>query len=242
MTRCTLPRITRLITLAALAPLALDLAGCSTIDRVNTTLYPVPQVTPAEMIAANSLPQAGYRAENNGAIFQSVAYRPLLEDHRARLVGDILNITITEKLSATQTATSSIDKSGKLSASVSAIPMLPASLAAKFAAGGSTANTSEGKGSTVNTNDFTGTITATVVAVLPNGHLLVRGEKQIGVNQNVDTLQFTGQVDPSNILPGNTVASTQIANVRIQQSGKGAQADAQAMGWMSRFFLNLLPI
>jgi len=101
---------------------------------------------------------------------------------------------------------------------------------------------SSGKGQTQNTNDFSGVITATVIGVLPNGHLLVRGEKQIGVNQNVDTLQFTGQVDPQTIAPGNVVQSAQIANVRIQQSGEGAQADAQAMGWLSRFFLNLMPV
>jgi flagellar L-ring protein precursor FlgH len=70
----------------------------------------------------------------------------------------------------------------------------------------------------------------------------VRGEKQIGVNQNVDTLQFTGQVDPQTIAPGNTVQSTQVANVRVQQSGRGAQADAQGMGWLARFFLNLAPV
>ena len=50
-----------------------------------------------------------------------------------------------------------------------------------------------------------GTITATVGNVLPNGHLLVSGEKQIGVNQNIDTLQFSGQVDPQAIAPGNVV-------------------------------------
>ena len=234
--------LARVACAAAVAAAVLLLGGCSTIDRVNSTLYPVPQVTPAEMVAANSALADAYKPAPNGAIFQAVQYRPLLEDHRARLVGDIVTITITEKLSATQTATSSIDKSGTVSGSVSAIPFLPATALAKLAAGGTSANTSSGKGATVNTNDFTGTITATVVGVLPNGHLLIRGEKQIGVNQNVDTLQFTGQVDPLTILPGNTVASTQVANVRIQQSGRGAQADAQAMGWMSRFFLNLLPI
>jgi len=232
----------RMIRCAVAAALALALGACSTLDRVNSTLYPVPQVTPAEMVAANTALGDAYKSPANGSIYQAVNYRPLLEDHRARLVGDILTITIAEKLSATQTATSTIDKSGKVAASVSAIPILPISIAAKLAAGGSTANSSSGKGETVNTNDFTGTITATVVGVLPNGHLLVRGEKQIGVNQNVDTLQFTGQVDPQTILPGNTVPSTQIANVRIQQSGRGAQADAQAMGWLARFFLNLLPV
>ena len=53
--------------------------------------------------------------------------------------------------------------------------------------------------------------------------MLITGEKQIGVNQNVDVLRFSGQVDPRAIQPGNTVASAQIANVRIDHRGKGAQ-------------------
>ena len=80
------------------------------------------------------------------------------------------------------------------------------------------------------------------LGVLPNGHLLVAGEKQIGVNHNVDVLRFSGQVDPHMIQTGNVVASAQIANVRIEQRGRGAQAEAQGIGWLSRFFLNVLPI
>ena len=226
----------------ALAALG-SLAACSTIDRVNSTLYPVPQVTAAEMVAANAPQADSYKPALNGAIFQPMQYRPLLEDHRARLVGDTLTVTIAEKLSATQSATTAVDKTGTVSGGVSNIPYFsPSWLSRRLTVGGTSSNSSAGKGQTQNTNDFSGVITATVVNVLPNGHLLIRGEKQIGVNQNVDTLQFTGQVDPQTIAPGNTVQSTQIANVRVQQSGRGAQADAQAMGWLARFFLNLSPV
>jgi flagellar L-ring protein precursor FlgH len=58
-----------------------------------------------------------------------------------------------------------------------------------------------------------------VIGVLPNGHLLIAGEKQVGVNHNVDTLRFTGEVDPRAIQPGNTVQSARIANVRVQHKG-----------------------
>ena len=81
-----------------------------------------------------------------------------------------------------------------------------------------------------------------VTGVLPNGHLLIAGEKQIGVNHNVDVLRFSGQVDPRMIQTGNVVASAQIANVRVEQRGRGAQAEAQGIGWLSRFFINVLPI
>ena len=179
---------------------------------------------------------------NNGAIFQAAQYRPLFEDHRARLVGDTLTVQIVEKVSATQKSTSSIDKSGELSAGITALPLFKSNSFARANAAGSSSNTFSGKGSTENSNDFSGTITATVTGVLPNGHLLIAGEKQIGVNHNVDVLRFSGQVDPRAIQPGNSVASAQIANVRIEHRGRGAQAEANGIGWLSRFFLNVLPI
>ena len=219
------------------------LSACAAVDRLNQTLYPVPQVSAAEMVSANAGQSDGYKPALNGSIYQPALYRPLLEDHRARLVGDIVTINIAEKLSATQSATTAVDKTGTISGGLAGLPFVsPDFLARKTQIGGTSNNSSAGKGQTQNTNDFNGVITATVVGVLPNGHLLVRGEKQIGVNQNVETLQFTGQVDPLTIAPGNVVQSTQVANVRVQQSGKGAQADAQAMGWLARFFLNLAPV
>ena len=75
----------------------------------------------------------------------------------------------------------------------------------RASAEGNSSNTFAGKGATENSNDFFGSITVLVTEVLPNGHLLIAGEKQIGVNSNVDVLRFSGQVDPLLILPGNTM-------------------------------------
>jgi len=220
-------------TTLALAVLVM-LAGCQTLN-------PRPVVDVAEPIYARPEPVVA-PAVSNGAIFQATQYRPLFEDHRARLVGDSLTVNIVEKVTASQSSTSKIDKSGKVAAGVTALPLISPNSFARANAAGSSSNTFEGKGSTENTNDFSGTITATVTGVLPNGHLLIAGEKQIGVNHNVDVLRFSGQVDPRAIQPGNSVASAQIANVRIEQRGKGQQADAQGIGWLGRFFLNVLPI
>jgi len=217
-----------------LSSLALLLAGCSALNSPA-------KVDVAEPTAALPQPVAA-PVVNNGAIFQATQYRPLFEDHRARLVGDTITVQIVEKVSASQKSTSSIDKGGKISAAVTALPGIAPNSFGRASAGGSSSNTFEGKGSTENSNDFSGTITATVTGVLPNGHLLIAGEKQIGVNHHVDVLRFSGQVDPRAIQPGNSVASAQIANVRIEHRGRGAQAEAQGIGWLGRFFLNVLPI
>ncbi len=215
------------------------LAACAGLSGCST-LYPVPQVDVGAAPAAVPVP-AALPPERNGAIFHQAAYRPLFEDHRARLVGDTLTVQIVEKVAASQKSTSSIDKGGSISASVTALPGVRPGAFLRATAEGGSANTFSGKGSTENTNDFSGVITSVVTGVLPNGHLLITGEKQIGVNQNVDVLRFSGQVDPRAIQPGNVVASAQIANVRVDHRGRGAQADANGIGWLGRFFLNVLP-
>ncbi|MEF7613073.1 flagellar basal body L-ring protein FlgH [Aquincola sp. MAHUQ-54] len=224
--------------LAALLPAAAAcLGGCAAIND-----YRVPPVDinapPPVLPAAMPQPMA-----TNGAIFQSAGYRPLFEDHRARLPGDVLTVQIVEKVSASQSSNSTVDKSGSVEAGLTAVPLISsASLLAKASAAGTGANNFSGKGSTESSNDFSGTITAIVTGVLPNGHLLITGEKQIGVNANVDVLRFSGQVDPRAIRAGNAVQSTQVANVRVEHRGKGQQADAQVMGWLGRIFLSVLPI
>ena len=218
--------------LIAVLPLVAALAGCETL---------APKVDVADTAPVRPVPEPA-PAVNNGAIFQPTAYRPLFEDHRARLVGDTITVQIVEKVAASQSSTSSIDKSGKVSGGITALPFFSPNSFNRASASGSSSNSFEGKGSTESANTFSGTITATVLEVLPNGHLVVSGEKQIGVNDHVDVLRFSGQVDPRSILPGNVVPSAQIANVRIQQRGRGAQADAQAIGWLARFFLSVLPI
>ncbi len=220
-----------------MAALALALGGCANLDRI-ARLPPVDVVQPTA-----ALPSASAQAAPvNGAIFQAGNYRPLFENHRARLVGDTLMVQIAEKVSAVQKSTSTVDKSGALDGAITALPGIKSNSFGRAGIGGSGSNTFSGKGTTENSNDFSGTITATVVQVLPNGHLVVSAEKQIGVNANVDVLRFSGQVDPRAIAPGNVVQSTQIANVRIEQRGRGQQAEAQSMGWLARFFLNLLPV
>jgi flagellar L-ring protein precursor FlgH len=228
---------------ATMKHLALATLGLMTLSTLSGcgTLYPTPRVEVAPAPRVQTMAPAPPPAAN-GSIFQSGQYRPLFEDHRARLVGDTLTVQIVEKVSASQKSTSSIDKAGTVSASLGAVPFLRPSALTRTSADGASGNSFTGKGSTENTNDFSGVVTAVVSEVLPNGHLLVVGEKQIGVNQNVDVLRFSGQVDPRFIQPGNSVASAQIANVRIEHRGQGAQADAQGIGWLGRFFLNVLPL
>jgi flagellar L-ring protein precursor FlgH len=178
-----------------------------------------------------------------GSLFQKASYRPAFEDPRARAVGDHITIQIIEKVTASQVSKSTANRTSTGSTSVSAFPLIaPQDLInLKAGVGTSSAQDFAGKGGTESANTFYGTITATVVEVLPNGHLMVAGDKQIGVNQNVDVMRFSGTIDPRLIQPGNLINSTQVANARMESKGRGAQAEAQTVGWLTRFFFSFLP-
>ncbi|HEU4622364.1 MAG TPA: flagellar basal body L-ring protein FlgH [Burkholderiaceae bacterium] len=211
------------------------LAGCAAFSSPHVEVQGPTSLRPPVRDAASMPPPT------NGAIFQAVTYRPMFEDRRARLPGDIITVQISEKVSASQSASSTIDKSGKIAANVSALPLIAPNSFKNATATASSANNFEGKGEIANSNLFTGTITATVIEVLPNGNLVIAGEKQIGVNEAADTLRFSGVVDPLTIQTGNVVSSTQVADVRLETRKRGALGEAQQMGWLGRIFLSVLP-
>ena len=215
---------------------ALLLAGCAS----TLTTPPVPMLTaPPQQVAAYAPPVA---AATTGAIFNAATHRPLFEDRRARLVGDTLTIQVEETLNASQQSTTSLDRSGSLSAGINALPFLSAANLAKLNANASSKTEQGGDGKTNSSNTFSGVITVLVQQVLPNGNLLVAGEKHIGVNQNVDILRFSGIVNPHDIRAGNTVSSTQVAEARLEQRGRGDVGRVQGLGWLTRFFLSVAPV
>jgi flagellar L-ring protein precursor FlgH len=221
-----------------IATLAVGLfcTGCATVRNS-------PKVDFAEATTPRDIPAPATDATGpaTGSLFSSNRYRPGFEDRRPRMVGDTLTIQIVENVTASQTSTSTIDRKDTLASSVTALPFTGAGMLGKLGVGADSSNAFSGKGGTSSANTFTGSITATVVQVLPNGHLVVAGEKQIGVNENVDVLRFTGTVDPRAVQPGSVVTSASVANMRVESKGRGAQGEAQALGWLSRFFLNVLP-
>lgn len=222
--------ISRTVLLAA----ALACGACDSIpQKVSVDFPPAPTTVRAAAAPAGRT--------NTGSLFQTASYRPSFEDNRARMVGDTVTIQIVENVTASQKSSSTANRSSSLESGITAFPFLPAATLGKLSAGATTANDFSGKGGTESANTFSGSITTTVVEVLPNGHLVVTGEKQIGVNQNVDVLRFSGTVDPRVVQPGSIVNSTQVANARIESKGRGAQAEAQTVGILARFFLALLP-
>jgi flagellar L-ring protein precursor FlgH len=143
---------------------------------------------------------------SNGSIYQVGRDVALFENPIARHIGDVVTIVLSEATAA--------QKSGSVND------------ASKF----------DGAGNSAQSNSLTGFITATVARVLPNGNLYVKGEKKIWINQGQENVMLSGVIRAIDVAPDNSVPSSRVANARITYGGKGAIADANAAGWLSRFF------
>ena len=207
-----------------------SLAACQTVPPTN--VHQPMTVRPA------------YRAEQalaNGSIYQSAYSRPLFEDRKARFVGDTVTVRITENTSASVKSNAKSERSGSIQASVDGLSRVPGKSFLGMNVNASNDNNFSGKGEGANTNVFTGTMTATVIEVLPNGNLLVSGEKQLAIGHQTEYVRVSGVVNPSFVDSANTVDSSKIADARIEYKSAGYMSEAQVMGWMARFFLNVLP-
>ena len=212
---------------------ALLASGCESLPKTERVEFTQPP-SPITRAPATTRPMTG-------SLYHAASYRPPFEDRRARMVGDMVTILITENVTASQKSSSTNNRTSSMAAGVAAFPFASATTLGKLSLGSTTNNDFSGAGATESANRFSVSITTTVVDVLPNGHLVVAGEKQIGVNQNVDVLRFSGTVDPLAIQTGGLVSSTQVANARIESRGRGAQNEAQTVGWIARFFMAFLP-
>jgi flagellar L-ring protein precursor FlgH len=216
------------IVMAAMA--AAVLAGCAAPESIvqqPLSARPEPVATPAPA---------------NGAIFQSASYRPMLEDRRARLVGDIMTIAINERTSAGKSTSSSASKEGSASASVTSLLSVPASTLGKLGVDAANERSYEESGAASLSNTFAGTITVTVVDVLANGNLVVSGEKQIAFDKGVEYVRFSGVVNPVTIGAGNVVSSTQVADARVEYRTSSRIDRAELMSQIVRFFFSIAPL
>lgn len=211
--------------------LLLALAGCGTTPSsiVEQPTTARPQVQPSQVAA-------------NGAIYQNAAYRPLFEDRRARHVGDMLTIVISEKTEAGKEASSNGSKTGAVDSSISAVARLPLKTFQGVGVNAASSAAYDDKSALNSSNTFSGSVTATVTEVLPNGNLVVAGEKQIALDKGTEYIRLSGVVNPDTIQAGNTVSSAKVADARIEYRTSAKLDQAEVMNWLARFFLSFVPL
>ena len=175
--------------------------------------------------------------QNTGGIYQAGYNLVLFEDQRASRVGDIIQVLLVEQTDAAKSSKTEIDKDSKTTLPA---PTLFGELLDDLGIGTDSSSEFEGEGKSNQSNHLSGSIAVTVSQVLPNGNLMVQGEKWIQINQGGEFIRIKGIVRPSDVSSDNIVLSTHVANARISYGGRGSLDDANTSGWLVRFFMSPL--
>lgn len=183
---------------------------------------------------------AAQPAQATGSIFNvNTGYAGLVEGRRARAVGDPLTVVLVENMTTAKTAGAKTQKSGNFSITPpTAGPLSFLNPNALKASGGSSFN---GQGNASQTSSLAGEVGVTIAEVRPNGTALVRGEKRLLLSQGQEWVQFSGIVRLGDIDPENRIASTQVADARVEYTGNGSVGRASREGWLSKFFNAISP-
>jgi flagellar L-ring protein FlgH len=222
ITRCTMA-ISLLVLLGGCGQAPLKLTHTPEFAPV----YPAPQVVRPEVTGSIF---TGSQGDN--WFGRSVTYQ----------VGDILTVLLDE---STQAARQQNTTMSRESSNDVMTPGLIAKLPGSNTLGGMKTDgsniSSDGKGETGQAATLKGSITTSVVQVLANGNLVLRGEKQLALSEGTEVIQLSGIVRPTDISPNNTVQSRRLANAQIAYRGTGDLSNSSRPGWATRTLLNLWP-
>lgn len=187
-------------------------------------------------------PSAPVVAPVNGSLFSPTHSMVLFNDNKALSVGDIITVVLQERTASQKTAKVEMIKDNDIGVDSGATLLgttpglgnlgLPTSLISE--------RDFKGESKADQGNQLTGNITVTVTNVMPNGTMVIKGEKWITLNRGAEYIRISGLIRPDDVSPENTVVSTKVANARITYSGTGEFADSNQMGWLSRFFNSAL--
>lgn len=212
--------------------LAATLSGCE--SPAMTVQKDDPAFAPPQL-AAEPTPEG--RA---GGVFQAGYNWSLTADRRAWRVGDILTVMLEETTQSSKQAKTNFGKNSSVDISA---PTAFGHTADKLAASADADRDFDGSATSQQQNSLRGSITVSIQKVLPNGVMLIGGEKWLTLNQGDEYIRVTGLVRADDIQNDNTISSQRIGNARISYAGRGALSDSNAAGWLTRLFNHpLFPI
>ncbi|WP_321324334.1 flagellar basal body L-ring protein FlgH [Thiomicrorhabdus sp.] len=222
---------------------SLVLTGCSsTPERLQHMSY-----APSYPL---NIPQA--EQPKNGSLYQAGAMT-LFNDARAHKVGDIITISLSESMTAKKKDEAKYNKSNSQDYGVStpfsvttpnnvignAISTVASPLKG-LSLGYGSEGAFAGKSDVKQNSSLTGSIAVTVVEVISNGNLVIRGEKWITIHDGDEVIQFAGIIRPEDIQPDNTIASEKVADVRLVYKDVGMAGNNARPGvasqWLSKYW------
>lgn len=172
---------------------------------------------------------AGATWAQAGSLYNPTEYQALINDHRAKRVGDSLVVLVYETASATNQTNTKTSKSTAVgvNASDSYNP-----ISAKFGA----SSDADGGGVEKRTGQVIARVSATVVDVLPSGEFVIQGKQHIELNNETQFIRVEGRIRPVDIDTNNTIISTRIADAKIEFVGQGLLSSREKPGVITRFF------
>lgn len=214
---------------------ALLQTGCSSLSR--TALKKEDPIPPRMNMPAGSMAEA---QPPEGSLYNDRAMN-LYQDNRAHQIGDILVVNIVETSSGKKSAKTKTERESTVSGDLTYLfrfanwmhlkdPNIPGAQTI----GANLTNDFEGKGETSRSSTVTATLSARVIDKTMDGNLVIRGYREITVNNETQHIILSGMVRPQDISPDNTIRSTHIADARIEYSGVGVLAEKQQPGWLAR--------
>ncbi|MGE4506010.1 MAG: flagellar basal body L-ring protein FlgH [Desulfovibrionaceae bacterium] len=215
------------------------LFGCATRQEPE----PMPELT--QPVYEEPEPQ-----ENPGSLYTPNSAEFLYDDNRAKTVGDIVQVVVSEVSNAEHKSETTTDRESNINFGISAVTPVTNVVAGlldatKMGEGASVVsnntNDFEGTGETTQESTFEATVAARVVRMLPGRVMQVEGARRIRVNNETQILVVRGLVRQRDIAADNTVSSTALAEAQIEVYGEGVLADKQRPGWMTRVLDNIWP-
>jgi flagellar L-ring protein precursor FlgH len=201
------------------------LQGCAT-EPVDMVLKPSPDFAPVYPLASDRPKIA------TGGIYNNRQSDAWFGRGRNYQVGDIITVLLSESTQAARTQNTDVSRESKTS--------LPTGLSTKIGSMSpflngidlnASANTSKGAGKAGQQASLEGSIAVSVVEILANGNLLIRGEKKLGLSEGTEVIQVSGVIRPEDVGPNSTVQSRRLANAQIAYRGSGDLANATKAGW-----------
>ncbi|MEY4316522.1 MAG: Flagellar L-ring protein precursor [Pseudomonadota bacterium] len=211
------------------------LQGCAT-EPVDMVLRPSPEFQPVYPLASDRPKIA------TGGIYSNRQSDAWFGRGRNYQVGDIITVLLNESTQAARTQNTDVSREAKNS-----LPSGASTQVGKFSPflDGVNLNdnktSSTGKGKADQQASLSGSVAVTVVEILANGNLVIRGEKKLGLSEGTEVIQVSGVIRPEDIGPNSTVQSRRLANAQIAYRGSGDLANATKAGWGTSFMHKYWP-
>jgi flagellar L-ring protein precursor FlgH len=221
-------------TTLSLLLLAIVAAGCASVA-------PVPVAPPR--FAAVQPSEAPVARQPTGSIYNGVQSENWFGRGRNFQVGDVITVLLDERTQGSRSTSTNVSRE----ASNNVVPsgMAGRLISGRAALGGLNLNeastTSAGSGTADQAASLTGSLAVSVVEVLPNGNLVVRGEKQLSLSEGSEVIQVSGVIRPQDVSPNNTVLSRRLAHSQIAYRGSGDLASAAQPGWGTKLLTRFWP-